>query len=322
MKEYSKYRLIPDLLTRPATSGMAGPIAAFADWRSHCADLFQRWSTPVERAIAGGFESIDTGFAFAFGYQAALQQMAPGHIDQRPASFCVTEAGGNSPSAIQTRLTRITPEQTLLQGEKTFITNADQAELLLVAASTGEATTGPDGKARNPLAMVLVPAQSPGVSITPLPALPFAPSIHHGVARFEQVVVTAAQWLPGDGYSDYVKPFRTVEDIHVSAALLGFLLRIARAHRWPTASIEALLALIALHQWLAALPPKDSSTHLILAGARQQMEDWLQANRPHWDLCPPGLSQAWQRDSALLKVAGKARVQRTQSAWNTLQGTS
>lgn len=322
MKEHSKYRLIPDLLTRPAAAGMAGPIAVFSDWRSHCADLFQRWDTPVDRAIAGGFDSMDTGIAFAFGYQAALQQMAPGHIDQRPACFCVTESGGNSPSAIQTRLARVTPEQGFLQGEKTFVTNADQAELLLVAASLGDPVPGPDGKSRNPLVMVLVPAQSPGVSITPLPALPFAPSVHHGIARFEQVAVAASQWLPGDGYSDYVKPFRTVEDIHVSAALLGFLLRIARAHRWPAASIEALLALIALHQWLAALPPKDSSTHLILAGARQQMEDWLQANRPHWDLCPPELAQAWQRDSALLKVAGKARAQRTQTAWNTLQGAS
>lgn len=320
MKEYSKYRLIPELLARPAAAGKVGPIAAFADWRSHCADLFRRWETPVERAIAGGFESADTGFAFAFGYQAALQQMAPQHIDQRPASFCVTESGGNSPSAIQTRLTRVAPEQSLLQGEKTFITNADQAELLLVAASTGDTVTGPDGRSRNPLAMVLVPAQSPGVSITPLPALPFAPSIHHGVARFEQVPVSAAQWLPGDGYSDYVKPFRTVEDIHVSAGLLGFLLRIARAHDWPAASIETLLALLALHQWLAALPPQDSSTHLILAGARQQFEDWLLANRPHWNLCPPEMAQAWQRDSALLKVANKARAQRTQTAWKDLSG--
>ena len=26
------------------------------------------------------------------------------------------------------------------------------------------------------------------------------------------------------------------------------------------------------------------------------MEDWLLANRPHWDLCPPEMAQAWQRE--------------------------
>ncbi|HVL02548.1 MAG TPA: hypothetical protein VM553_22160, partial [Dongiaceae bacterium] len=142
-----------------------------------------------------------------------------------------------------------------------------------------------------------------------------------GKAVFDQVPVAAFQRLPGDGYRDYVKPFRTVEDIHVSGAILGFLLRIARAHHWPAASVETLLALIGLHQWLAAQPADAVSTHLALAGARRQWDDWLQSVQPHWALCPSELAQAWQRDSALFNVAAKARAQRTQTAWQRLNGT-
>lgn len=321
MNAYSSSALIIELLSRSVRDNTTDPITDFTRWRAHCTHLFQRWSAPVERAIAGGFDSADSGIAFSFGYQAALQQIAPGHIDDRPASFCVTEQGGNGPGAIQSRLTATTPGHFLLQGEKSFVSNADRAELLLVAASTGAAKLGPDGKPRNPLALVLVRTASPGVRIEPLPPLPFAPSIHHGKALFDQVAVAADQWLPGDGYTTYVKPFRTVEDIHVCAALLGFLLRIARTCRWPADDIESLLALMGLHLWLAAQPADDPGVHLVLAGARHQLDHWLQATQPHWDLCPTDLAQAWQRDRALFRVAAKARSQRTQSAWQRLTST-
>jgi hypothetical protein len=39
--------------------------------------------------------------------------------------------------------------------------------------------------------------------------------------------------LPGDGYDRYLKPFRSIEDIHIQAATLAWVLREARARRWP-----------------------------------------------------------------------------------------
>lgn len=316
MNEHTRPDLIRHLLTA-ATS--AGRVHSFDHWKLQNAALYPQWTHPIDRAIAGGFASADAGFAFAFGYQAALQALAPAHVDARPAAFCVSESGGNSPSAIQTTLHRITPQRALLNGTKSFVTNADQAELLLLAASCGQDEPGPDGKSRNRLALALVPAQQTGVSIKLLPPLPFAPSIHHGSAHFDQVPVSAAQWLPGDGYADYVKPFRTVEDIHVSGAMLGFLLRNAREFGWPESSIEALLVQIVLHQNLAARSASDSATHILLAGARRQLEHWLQENSARWSLCPDDVAQAWQRDSALLNVAGKARAQRTATAWKNVQ---
>ncbi len=319
MNEHTRPDLIRHLLTCTTASGR---VRDFDHWKREVTALYRHWTHPIDRALAGGFASADAGFAFAFGYQAALQALAPAHIDARPAAFCVSESGGNSPSAIQTTLSRITPQRALLHGTKSFVTNADQAELLLVAANCGQEEAGADGKARNRIALALVPARQTGISIKRLPTLPFAPSISHGSAHFDQVPISAAQWLPGDGYADYVKPFRTVEDIHVSGAMLGFLLRNAREFGWPDTSIEALLTQIALHQNLAERSASDSITHILLAGARQQMEHWLQENSSHWALCPDTIAQDWQRDVALLNVAGKARAQRTTTAWKSMQSDS
>lgn len=315
MNAYTRSSLFQHLLTQtPAAADTRTPLL----WKPRLQALYARWSTPLERAIAGGFDSADVGQAFVCGYQAALQHLAPAQVDDRLASFCVTESGGNSPSAIQTRLTPVTPERSLLHGEKAFVSGADQAELLLVAARTGE-DQGSDGKIRPRIVIVQVPVPQRGLHIQPLPPLPFAPSATHGTAHFDQVAVSAAQCLPGDGYRDYVKPFRTVEDIHVSAALLGWLLRVARSWHWPDECVETLLALLVLHQALAALPADASTTHLALAGARQQLENWLLTSEPHWARCPAPLQEQWQRDRALLKVAGSARTRRTHTAWERLK---
>ena len=47
------------------------------------------------------------------------------------------------------------------------------------------------------------------------------------------VRVAADSLLPGDGYDRYVKPFRTIEDTHINAALMAWLLREARVRGWP-----------------------------------------------------------------------------------------
>ena len=63
--------------------------------------------------------------------------------------------------------------------------------------------------------------------------LPFVPEISHGTVAFSDVPVDSGSILPGDGYSEYIKPFRTIEDLHVFAAILGFIFRIACLFRWP-----------------------------------------------------------------------------------------
>lgn len=297
------------------------PLAAAASdvmsWQALAQQQYTQWPTPFERAVVGGFSSLNLGTAFTGGYQAALQAIAPDRVDYNAASFCVTEQEGNKPSAIRTTLTATPDGDWILQGEKSFVSGAEQARCLLVAATTGQ-----DEQGRNRLIMVQVDARQPGVRLIPLPPLPFAPDVSHGSVRFEQVRVSAAQCLPGDGYSNYVKPFRTIEDIHVSAAILGYLIRVARESGFPAATIESLLGLVWLHQALAQAAPGAPATHLALAGARQLMEATLMQLESHWPHADPAVASAWKRDKPLLQVAAKARGQRTLKAWEAFSAAA
>lgn len=52
-----------------------------------------------------------------------------------------------------------------------------------------------------------------------------------GAARgFVAACPAFAEVLPGDGYDDYIKPFRTLEDVHVHLALGAFLLGDSAPH--------------------------------------------------------------------------------------------
>lgn len=281
-------------------------------WQILAQRLHQHWPEPFARAVTGGFCSLNLATAFASGYQSALQALVPGAVDYNATSFCVTEAGGNKPSAITTRLTACA-EGWSLNGQKSFVSGADHARQLLVAASTGQ-----DDQGRNQLVMVRVDARQPGVQISNLPPLPFAPEISHGTVRFEQVAIQPDQILPGDGYSAYIKPFRTVEDIHVSSAALGFCIRIARENHLPHNLLEELLALVNLHQSLAGQDPSSAATHLALAGTRHLLDRVLEPFEAALSAANNAAAQHWARDKLLLNVAAKARQQRTAKAWETM----
>ena len=286
------------------------------EWQFLAQQQYGQWSSPFERAVAGGFSSLNMGMAFTSGYQAALQAIAPNVVDYNAASFCVTEDGGNKPADIQTSLKPEYDGPWILNGRKSFVSGAEQARRLLVAA-----TSGRDEMGRNQITMVWLDTEQAGVTITPLPALPFAPDISHGCVDFERVIIADAQILPGDGYRDYVKPFRTIEDLHVCGAVLGYVLRVAQEHDMNTSLLEQLVALITLHQNLTGWPASSADTHIALAGARQLLDTTLQAFEAALIQHQSAQTPAWQRDKALLTVAHKARAQRTLKAWQAYPST-
>jgi len=263
-------------------------------------DLDER---PIDRALRGGHAADGVGPAFVAGYGAALAALVPGVAAR--TSLCATEQGGAHPRAIATTLA-----DGRLRGRKTWATLAHQAELLLVVASTGA-----DERGRNRLRLVRVRADAPGVTITPMPAPPFAPEIGHAEVVLD-VAVAADDVLPGDGYDDYLKPFRTVEDVHVHAALLGWVLALAERHAWPHELIERLLAVAAALRALAAAPPLAPATHLALAGAIATTRELL--DRAPWASLDPDAHARWQRDRPLLDVAGRARAARLEAAWRAV----
>ena len=205
-------------------------------WWDATAGERARWGTTIERALVGGVCADRLGFAFAGGYAEALRALVPGSAGEITA-LCATEEGGNHPRAIRTALTAAGPGLFTLTGKKKWATVASEASALLVVATVG---AGDDGK--NRLRVVRVPTTAQGVTLRSSSA-PFVPEIPHAEVELDNVVITAADVLPGDGYDDYLKPFRTIEDLHVHGALLGYLIGVASRRSMPRDLVEPLVTL-------------------------------------------------------------------------------
>lgn len=257
---------------------------------------------PWEAAVRGGAMADRVGWAFAAGYEAALSALLPDRDRTRAAALCATEIGGVHPQAIATEL-----RDGALYGEKTFVTLGAEADELLVLAKVGE---GPDGRAR--LVLASCAAGAAGVTMTPLAQAPFVPEIPHASARFDGAPAAA---LPGDGWADYVRPFRTVEDAHVHAAFVAWLTASARRWGWPPEHLERGLAILAALGSVAAADPSTPAVHLALAGVLAETRAWLEALEPCWASAPEADRARWRRDRPLLDVASKARERRRQRAW-------
>jgi hypothetical protein len=266
-----------------------------------------RFSLPLDRAVAGGRVADRVGFAFACGYEAALHALVPSMPAEAIGGFSVTEERGNHPRSIETRLER-TAAGYSLSGSKRWSTMAPLSDLLVVVATTGAAVDG-----RPELRAVVVERRAPGLTVTEMPATPFVPEVPHAELRFEQVVIAEEAILPGDGYTEYVKAFRTVEDLHVNASVLGYLLSAAARNGWPDTLVERLVAAVATARSLAALDAKRPETHIVLAGLLADVE-------PSWSLASDGERERWYRDRMLTQVASKARAQRRARAFDVLRG--
>ena len=151
-----------------------------------------------------------------------------------------------------------------------------------------------------------------------MPELPFVPQVSHGQVKMESVTLNDSDILPGDGYLNYIKPFRTCEDIHVSAAVCGYILAEAIEGSWPSVLIEQYLSLIIAFTAIAAMDLAAPTTHLSLAGLRSQMEQLIDQSNQHFQISTPPRYQNWLRDRALLNIAHKAHKKRTEKAWTTV----
>jgi acyl-CoA dehydrogenase len=281
----------------------------FSDWKAGYYAISNNHQSPWERAIVAGYQANCVGFAFISGYQSALQALVPGLPKGQLSALCITEKDGNHPRAIQSILTADVDSYELT-GSKSFVTGGNMADTLLVAAGTNEQQDG-----HPVLKLVKVDSRLRGVSIEPMPALPFVPEIDHATVHFQGVKCNKDSVLPGDGYTDYVKPFRTIEDIYVSLALCSYLLQVSLSIKSLHTTTESIMACIASHAALAQADPKSRATHLLLAGARQQMEQLLPPLEAQWEALHKESFTCWERDRALLKVASTAREKRNDVAW-------
>lgn len=287
-----------------------------AAWWPQWQALATPGATPAALAIAGGFAADRVGWAFASGYQAALRALVPGLERDVLAAFCVTEEGGNRPRDIRTTLTREDSGHWRIDGAKRWTTLGPAGSLLLVVGAVAEGATPGE---RPTLRVARVPVPSPGLVIEPMPPTGFVPEVPHARLRLQGVRVPADALLPGDGYDEHVKPFRSIEDLHVTLAGLACLLREARARAWPAAYAEQLVAALMLLASLAGRDPRSPLLHLGLAGALALAQRLYAEAGALFEATPDDpAAQRWRRDQALFGVAGTARAQRAARAWATL----
>lgn len=304
--------ILEHILASPHIAQACDDVAAW--WPRHI-EIALAWSTPIDRAIAGGHAADRLGWAFASGYQAALHALVPALADDRMAAFCVTEAEGNTPRAIRSALRR-DGSGYVLDGSKRWTTLGPSGAVFLVAARD-EAACGE----RVALRIARVDSAAPGVRVESMPPTRFVPEVPHAQVHFSGVRVAAADLLPGDGYDLYVKRFRTVEDLHVNAAMLAYLVREGSRLAWPKEWIERTIAVLSAERALALDDPAQAAVHIALAGALALGRSLIAEAEASWSKSAgdPGFVR-WQRDRELLGVAGKARAMRTQRAWERTRG--
>lgn len=291
----------------------AKPCASVAEWWPSHQRIAGENVRTIDQAIIAGFRADRTGWAFASGYQAALRALFPGLPEDRICALCVTEADGNTPRAIRSTLQR-TQDGWRLDGAKRWTTLGPDGGLFLVAARDAQIA----GE-RPALRIARVASNAAGVQVETMAPTKFVPEVPHARLRFENVPLGDGALLPGDGYDAYVKPFRTVEDLHVHAAVIAYLLGEALRRSWPKQWSERAAALLQSMRALANEDAASPATHIELAGALHTGDALRTEADSHWASGPSDEAAArWVRDRELLKVASTARAKRTERAWERL----
>ncbi len=280
------------------------------------------WDIPIDRAVLGGFISDRLSYSFWAGIQAGIQSLSPELPADSVVSFCVTEESGNNPKNIMTRLTENGCNSNgekiwKLNGEKKFITSALEADILLVAASAG---FNPDGM--NMLRIVSLNSNMPGIVIEPMKEIIVTPEFSHCYIRLNNVEIHDEQIYKEDAFTEYMKPFRTVEDIYVAIAILAYLFGAACRYDWPRGVKEDILCLIISFRALSRDDPKAPDVHIALGSLLFQVKRFIESIESLWNKADDAVVNAWKRDVSIINIAEEAQSLRLKKAWEYYKGTS
>jgi acyl-CoA dehydrogenase len=218
---------VPDDIRRAAASmGLFG-YAIPQHWGGLGLDLCQ----DVELAMELGYTSLalrsmfgtNNGIAgqvlvrFGTDVQRAqwLEKMASGEV---VASFALTESGaGSNPAGLRTTARR-DDDGWVIDGQKRFITNAPIADLFIVFARTGPAREGDPG-----IAVFLVPAITPGVSVGPKDAKMGQEGAWTSEVFFDSVRVPADSLVGGSEQVGYKAALTSLARgrVHIAALAVG-----------------------------------------------------------------------------------------------------
>lgn len=258
------------------------------------------------------------GYAFAAGYTMAMRRLASRWMPEEPWRMCLaaTESGGAHPRAIHTSL-KTDGDGYLLSGSKMWVTLAMDATHLLVLAAQGEQDNRPRIRA------VIVPVQRTGVSRIPMPDASFCPEVKHATLELSEVRIRPHEVLDVDGFADVLRPFRTIEDLAIQAALCAWMTGVSRRLALDKTLSSRGLALLSATQELWERPPSSAAVHIALGGLFDASAALVEAFREglkglRTSAAATEVGERFERDRPLLGIAGRVREQRLQKAWEVV----
>lgn len=312
MKQYQTAEaLLQGLITNPDDNCVENE--ALIDWYKRMRQYSDGQVLEGLTALQGGFYANSVGQAFIYGYEVAIQRLTGLDTKHQLAAFCVTENKSTHPQAMHTSIEARGEELVLLNGKKDFVTLAGTSKWLLVAAKSGVSNDG-----RSQIKLLKVDASLPGVEIEMLPTLPFMPDVSHGVVTFDSVSINKHDVFSGDGYGDFVKPFRWFEDINVFVSLAGYLLKVASTYQWPLASRVELISILTVLLGMQRMVGDEPAAHIVMFDQIARLERWLDQYKDAWDGVEASVATGWARDRGVLKIASHARAARYKNALSRL----
>lgn len=287
---------------------------SMAVWFNDFNQQTRQFPVPIDRAILGGRMSLNLSFSFASAYQSAIEALFQTQ-ETLLSSFCVTEEKGNHPRAIETRLFKESGKL-LVSGTKSFVSGATDSEYLYIACRDERHGNGIDTEGRPIIKMLAINVKSQGLEIKSMPSLGFIPELSHGKVILSNVVITEEQILPEDGYLNYVKAFRSYEDLYVLASVVAYRLGEAIEGKWPTDMLEEHISLLLAIRSVSLMTLTKPAAHIALAACRSKFEELISTTNSLYESSNPDSYQSWNRDKALLNIAKKAHEKRTVGAWD------
>lgn len=294
--------------------------------RATCTELAQ-WlpvwraiqETPVDRdpfatSVVAALKADRLAWAFFSGYQGAIQAAFPDSVEAGSVvALCVHETGR--------KVTEVTTALELrnriphLHGQKSWALTGIEDLTLLVLARRSD---GPQ-KGAGSLVMVRLPSSSFGVSLGVSRSQAVVPELAHSEVRFDSVRLNPEHLVPGDGYAEYAKPFRVLEDIFATGSTLAYLLAESQSGEWPTRWRQRCIAAIAMLHACAGLDPQNTRAHILVAGSLSFAGDVIQESESHWQAAQAVAHNRWRRDRQILSQGKEVRRLRAVGSWERIQ---
>ena len=268
--------------------------------------LSQDKSHSMDVALNIGLRCANLSQGFAVAYRCALQALVPQLNQTQWVAMCVTEQQGNHPRHIQTQLY----SDGTVSGEKSFVSMAGLAQqLLVIAKDTGIQTHD----ARPVLKAVLVDTNQTQVKIDKMPAMKMLADIPHGRLNLEHA---SCEVLDGDGYAQYSKVFRVLEDAHILMAASAFILNTA----YRAGQVDVVAKALSIIGLLKGMDLNAGPwVHIQLAQAFEQFLTLNNVFEEGLSVYNETLAQAWLADKKLFAIASGARQARTEKAMSWLK---